>query len=320
MLKYLIVQLDDTATSFCHYENNKTKNKLIPLEILREAILWSMKENLNVQFVYPDYELPREYKTMIDSVDHADILSPRCADEELRNNADVVVFDSLGDLSIFPLKSGPAYVLRSDIASFVDNVEGIKSILPKVDRLNVVFTDIEKFADEMISDYSTALDDIGDAVVGEYKKGHPVQINLLTDRMMLDKMNNCGAGDESITLAPDGKLYICPAFYLDGDGAVGNIESVISLPNQRLYRLDFAPICRICDAYQCKRCIWLNRKRTLEVNTPSREQCVMAHIERNASRKLLSKIREIGAFLPEVDITEINYLDPFEKLLTKGEI
>jgi CXXX repeat peptide maturase len=81
-----------------------------------------------------------------------------------------------------------------------------------------------------------------------------------------------------------------------------------------IYKLDHAPLCRKCDAYQCKRCIWLNRKTTLEVNTPSHEQCVVAHLERNASRNLLTNIRKYGAFLADKEIKGIDYLDPFNKL------
>lgn len=51
---------------------------------------------------------------------------------------------------------------------------------------------------------------------------------------------------------------------------------------------------------------------TYEVNTPSHEQCVMAHIERNASRLLLRQIQEKGSFLPDKEIEEIDYLDPFD--------
>ena len=132
---------------------------------------------------------------------------------------------------------------------------------------------------------------------------------------MLYKMNNCGAGDTSITLAPNGKLYICPAFYYDDvNSFVGDLEKGADIRNKQLYRLEHAPICRHCDAWQCKRCIWLNRKTTHEVNTPSHEQCVVAHLERDVSRKLLNSIRQYGAILPDwEEIKEIDYLDPFEK-------
>lgn len=149
------------------------------------------------------------------------------------------------------------------------------------------------------------------------------QLNLLTDRMMLDGMNNCNAGSDSITLAPDGRFYVCPAFYLAADDedyglgkskvSVGSLASGLDIKNPQLYKLSHAPLCRNCDAYQCKRCVWLNRKTTYEVNTPSHEQCVVAHLERNASRALLMDIRKHGTFLPEKKgIKEISYLDPFD--------
>ena len=93
---------------------------------------------------------------------------------------------------------------------------------------------------------------------------------------------------------------------------MGDLNTGLDIKNPQLYKLSHAPLCRQCDAYQCKRCIWLNRKTTLEVNTPSHEQCVMTHLERNASRDLLTNIRKHGQFMPEVDIKEISYLDPFD--------
>ena len=148
-----------------------------------------------------------------------------------------------------------------------------------------------------------------------YVDGKTPQLNVLTDRMMLKEMNNCGAGDTNITLAPNGKFYVCPAFYYEDEAdSIGDLEHGLDIKNKQLYRLDHAPICRHCDAWQCKRCIWLNRKTTLEVNTPSHEQCVLAHLERNASRDLLNNIRKYGTFLPEQEeIKEIDYLDPFDK-------
>jgi len=50
----------------------------------------------------------------------------------------------------------------------------------------------------------------------------------------------------------------------------------------------------------------------MEVNTPSHEQCVVAHLERNASRMLLENIRRHQSFLPDQKIKMIDYLDPFD--------
>ncbi len=306
MLQYLVILLDDTAVSYCHYENECTQQRLMPLDTLRQAILYGMKENLNIQFVMPSYPLTDEYEETINSVEHV-----RIAPASFANDAKVVVSDSLENLQ--PIKD-VAYVLRTDKKGLFEQADKIATLIESVTRLNVVITDVETFTESDFARYEEVLKALSDAVEKQYVSGNPVQLNLLTDRMMLKDMNNCGAGDTTLTVAPDGKFYVCPAFYHAEDGyAVGSLDNGLDIKNPQLYRLDHAPICRHCDAWHCKRCVWLNRKTTLEVNTPSHEQCVVAHIEREASRQLLNNIRKHGAFLPESDeIPVLTYTDPFE--------
>lgn len=305
MLQYMIILLDDTSTSFCHYEVTKTEHRLISLDNLRRGIRFAMVENLTIQMVYPDYELPPEYHEVINTINHSDIMlaSPL-------HDADVTV---LGDWSDWPAQRSVA-VIRTTFAELLKHGETISRWLEDLTRLNVVITDVERFAEADQEAYEGFLKRLGEAIERLYVNGQSPQLNLLTDRMMLTEMNNCGAGDTCITLAPNGKFYVCPAFYYENeDDDVGDLQSGLNIRNKQLYRLDYAPICRKCDAWQCRRCVWLNRKTTLEVNTPGHEQCVVAHLERNASRELLQRIRQQGTFLPDKpDIPEINYLDPFE--------
>lgn len=313
MIQYLVILLDDTSVSFCHYQNDKKERRLMPLETLKAGVIYAMKENLNVQFVYPDYPLPKEYLEVIDGIDHTDIKPATMKDE-----ADVVVMDGFEQVAF---RKGASYVLRLSKQALFAEVAEVCALLDKVDRLNLVITDVETFSDADFEQYSKVLRLLSEDVEKRYVAGKAVQLNLLTDRMVLDKMNNCGAGDTSITLAPDGRFYVCPAFYLangeDGIGAlhvaIGDLQHGLDIKNPQLYKLDHAPLCSHCDAYQCKRCVWLNRKMTYEVNTPSHEQCVLAHLERNASGELLSAIRKHGTFLPDrSEIKQITYLDPFE--------
>lgn len=329
MIQYLIIQLDDTSTSYCHYENSKTEHCLISLGDLKAGILFAMKENLMIQFVYPDYELPYEYKEIINTIDHSTIVSSLCEDTTLRDDADVVVMNDWVAVDMYQFNNDSAYVLRTTKADLFDRYKFLNQVLGKVKRLNVVITDIEDFTDKDFERYKNVLSSLSEEVERLYVEGKSPQLNLLTDRMMLDNMNNCNAGCENITLAPDGKFYVCPAFYhaQEAEGTetsisdvckkgynIGDLNSGLDIKNPQLYRFDYAPICRNCDAYQCRRCLWLNRKTTCEINTPSHEQCVVAHLERNASRLLLNNIRKHGSFLPEKDeIKEIEYLDPFEK-------
>ena len=302
MLQYLIILLDDTSTSFCHYENSKTERCLIPIETLKQGIRFGMMENLMIQFVYPDYELPQEYQEVIESIDHSKI-------KPYKKGADVLVTDKVEDIS-----SDIPVVLRIHKESLFAHEQEIAEAIGRVSRLNIVLTDVESFKEEDIAHYKSLLGKLLDSLKQLYVDGKTPQLNLLTDRMMLKQMNNCGAGDTTITLASNGKFYICPAFYYEDEAdSIGDLENGLDIKNKQLYRLDHAPICRHCDAWQCKRCVWLNRKTTLEVNTPSHEQCVLAHLERNASRDLLNDIRKHGTFLPEQEeIKELDYLDPFD--------
>lgn len=285
------------------------------LNVLKKALLWSMKENLTVQILYPDYKLPADYKAVISDIDHADIAASTCEDKILLKGADVVIFNTWEDVCPFPLSPEQVYVIRTSFADLVANETSLYAFLPIVTRINVVITDIPDFNPDMEKRYFQFLINLNERICREYQNNHGVQVNILTDRMMLDSMNNCGAGNETITLAPDGRFYVCPGFYLDGSNAVGDIDSGLDIKNAQLYQLSHAPICRICDAWHCKRCVWQNKRATREVNTPGREQCVVSHIERNASRSLLSKIREIGTFLPDKEIKELDYLDPFEQII-----
>ena len=315
MLKYLIIPLAEDAESFCHYSTSTYKNEWISPEVLQKAVHWAMKENLSIQFLFPKNPIPEELGVVMDSIDYTSIVPFDHANQDRVRGAEVVVVTGFENLKVVSFRSGQAYVVKTSLAELITSIDIIKRSLPNLDRLNIVIDNIAEINEVGIDEYKRFLESLIPSVVEEYRNGHIVQLNLLTDRLMLSEMNNCNAGNESLTLAPDGNFYICPAFYNDGEPSIGNLENGKILKNPHLYKLSYAPICRICDAYQCKRCIWMNKKYTLEVNTPSREQCLVGHIERNASKILLQELRKIDpSFLSESIIPEIDYLDPFEKL------
>lgn len=300
MMQYLVILLDDTSVSYCHCDNPYTERRLIGLDALKAGICYAMKENMMIQFVYPDYELPKEYLEAIDSIDHHDIVP-------WPQRGNVVVIES-PTLNIENM-SDSVIMLRMKKAALFEGGDDVVTILRQAGRLNVVITDVETFTDEERERYSVMLDEWAAVLKEGWLKGRRPQLNLLTDRIMLKETNQCNAGVENITLAPNGRYYLCPAFYYSDP--VDSVDPQ-AIKNLQLLRLDHAPLCRRCDAWHCRRCVWLNRKTTHELNTPSHEQCIVAHTERNAACRLLASLREKGEFFSGVEITEINYLDPFE--------
>ena len=307
MLKYIIILLDDSSISFCHYDNSN-KPKLMSKEILRQGIFFAMKSNLRIQYVLPPYSLPQEYTELMGSMFHDTIGAM-----EQKELADVVIINDFWTVNKDLLDESQRYVIRTTIADFLSNYNSLESLIRKGVSFNVVFTDVEQFTDDKIKSYRSTLSTIGTWVKEAILSGKNCNTNLITDRIALDAMNNCGAGDSSITLAPDGKFYPCPAFYYEKDSyaQMGDIESGLTIKSAKLYTLEGAPLCKRCDAFHCKRCVWLNKKLTCEINTPSRQQCVMAHIERNAGRELLMDFHKDN-LLKEKKIKKLNYLDPFD--------
>ena len=333
MLQYLVILMDDTSAAYCHADNPLKERHLMPIETLKKGILFGMKQNLMIQYVFPDYALPEEYASVIENIDNVKIYPighkpvTGISDD---GETDVIVANSVSELekdmaTIFETKMST--VIRLPFSEMLKQKDGIAKLFASGARINLCITDVEQFTDEQIEAYKQVLNEWNTALLNLYKQGQSPQFNLLTDRMMLEKMHNCEAGVSNITLAPNGKFYLCPAFYYDermkvfnqmnhhqpsSDNSVGDLENGLDIPNPQLLKLDHAPLCRKCDAYQCRRCLWLNRKLTWDINTPSHQQCVMAHLERNASRDLLNDIRKVGEFMPNFNIKQITYLDPFE--------
>lgn len=325
MLQYLVILLDDTSVAYCHANNPLKERNLMPVETLKKGILFGMKHNLMIQYVFPNYALSEEYASVIESIDNVKIYPighKPVTGIESENEADVEVTDTIPEKV-----ETKNLVLRLTFSEMLKQKDRIAKLFANGKRVNLYITDVEQFTDEQIETYRQVLNEWNKALLELYKQGQSPQFNLLTDRMMLEKMHNCEAGISNITLAPNGKFYLCPAFYYDermqvfnqmnhhqpsSDTSAGDLEKGLEIHNPQLLQLDHAPLCRNCDAYQCRRCVWLNRKLTWDLNTPSRQQCIMAHLERNASRSFLNEIRNFGEFMPQIDIKEINYLDPFD--------
>lgn len=308
MMKFLIILLDANCPSYCTFEKSEVLEGLMPIEVLKKGIHYALVENLYVQVVYPDYALDEEYMAVLDSVDNIGMASVR---SQNANSADVLIIENWDDILKLKCDAEATCILRSSKESLFEQYTLLIDFIKIVKRANLVLTDIGTFSDSDFARYKEVLHNISENIVDRFQKEAILsELNILTDRITLNQMNNCNAGIESITLAPNGNFYVCPGFYYD-EKPVGNIYSGLCIKNPQLLMIENAPICSQCDAYQCKRCVWLNKKTTLEINTPSHEQCVVSHIERNASRELLIRLKKSG-FKTDSKIKRIGYLDPFE--------
>lgn len=313
MLKYITIPLSSSSTTYCHYSvMDDGENIPISSVMLSKIIRWCMKENLSIQFLFPATPIPRDLENIIESIDHVKIVPETVSDVKLLDKADIIVS---GDSETERKIPDKIYVIRTNFSSIINSAENLKNLIRLSRKVNVVFTDVPEFSKDDIDRYRSFLEDLAGFISNEYLNGNLPQFNLITDRMMLTEMNNCNAGHESIAVSADGIFYPCAAFIGNPDFSCGNIDEGLNIPNPQLYRRENAPICKICDAYNCKRCVWLNHSLTHEVNTPGWQQCHMAHLEREAARNVLETIRKVSpSFLGGIAISELEYLDPFTQI------
>jgi CXXX repeat peptide maturase len=318
MYQYLLVILEKGAVPFCHYSNPYYHALgtpvLMPLAQLEEIIRYTLGNNLSINFLYGRHRLPLEYESLIETINHVKMI-PLCLHDIYPDG--ILVLDASDCKSFSEIKkdSSRNLILRvepfdlAQLSLFVEAMEG------GFKRLNIHLVGIENFSEKDLDLYKNQLQKISAMLQRHYHEGTETEINVMTDRLLLKQMNNCDAGIKHLTIAPNGKGYICPGFYHDDEEntlGVWTQGQEISSVNQQLLSIQCAPICSRCDAFHCKRCIYLNQRTTLEINVPSKEQCLVAHLEREVSRKMLNKLRDIKPFDGLPVIPCLSYQDPFD--------
>lgn len=303
--KFLQFIKSDNITPHCNYRNWNNMNSTMSLDVLEKGLNFADKFGFEPVFL-------GEIKQNTDVITIDD--SKSC----INNKKTIVVCDN--DQSLPSNFSGNSILLLNKnninkLCSF------IKNLYPSAYRVNVMLEEIDLWDKTDIDIYTQQLDTLIEFIFESYTKGNPLEVNIITDIFDLKSMSNCGAGNNTFTLAPNGKIYICPAFYFynpnDYIGDLDNFNADSFITNNRLLDLKNSAICSACDSYQCKRCKFLNKKLTNEINTPSKIQCTLSHIERNKSRELQKKLIKYG-FLDEVNLIEkVDYLDPLKKVLNQ---
>lgn len=315
--KYLIVLLEDNHRSFCYYESPENSTEfMISEKDLCKAVDFAAAKELPLIFLYGHSKIPEGHRKLIDSVPHSSMAS---YDSNYSNSSDVTITEEsdFEDIKKRGYAGSSNLILRLNRSNLSALPSFIEELPSEISRLNLILSDIQNFKEDDFIAYWNILCSITPGIAAEFNAGRQKEFSFLTDRLVLKDMNNCGAGDKHLTLAPNGKLYICPGFYFKNpEDSVGTLDN-FTVPNSQLYLLENAPLCSACDAYHCKRCIFLNRETTMEVNTPGRQQCLGSHVERRAS-EYLAECLEPGRKIPA--LPPIDYLEPFEYFTEKNRI
>lgn len=312
--RHLFFILADNSVEHCNYTSNANGESVMNEEILKQAFEFAERNFFKPVILHPkigtiNYDISKFSKTerieITSGFNESIIESPASI-------IPVVYADSIGE--ILP---GKNCILVLDESSLPHMAENINKLLTKVDRININF---RAFSKEMESTYEKQLTQIIDVLVQYYKQGVMKEVNLLTDRLFLNRMDNCEAGNYNYTVAPNGKLYICPAFYYSNPHfSIGSLDEGITV-SREYFQLKNAPYCIKCDAYHCNRCLYLNKKYTGEFNIPSSSQCKKSHLERQFSMTLRERLRAENVTSDFEHINPLKYNDPIELILDDLEL
>lgn len=302
-LRYLYIITEDNAPAHCNYTNTCTGNQKMPKEVLDKALVLCRTEELIPIF---QGQIP-EY------VDMRNQMFFEISDKDSFRNptTGITVINNIDEQKHFVTAVATLILHRGDIHKISTR---IAEMFCEVKRINIFISDLSSWGEEEILSYKEELKKISDYILQKYSQGqYGYQLNVLTDRLYADwdNDNDCGAGISSIAVAPNGKLYACPAFYFNNpEKNIGDLESGIRM-NRNHYTREKSAMCVKCKSGVCNRCLYEGYKVCGELNVPSDTQCRINYVEANESRRLMRKLDEVlpAGFHMNRDLPELEYID-----------
>jgi CXXX repeat peptide maturase len=152
-------------------------------------------------------------------------------------------------------------------------------LLKRYAHVSIKHPELLKYTKEDFQCYKEQLREIGKWLLSKGASWPEFYVDVLTNGFGRD-VQECGAGDTSLAVGPDGSLYFCPAAFHSGCDPCGYISKGVDIANRRLFTRQYALPCRDeCRAVHCSRCVFLNKLATYEFCVPAGNVCKLAHTE-----------------------------------------
>lgn len=303
--------LSDDYITYCCYDNKNTISKTyMTKEQIEEGLNFCRKEFFRPVFVHSKSTIQIPKIPVMDEI-YIEHIIPVQKYEEAKNyfHNILCVFDKENiNLPVEKLNNTILNIHQEDIKYLSDFVI---CLFEKAVRVNVNILNLSpRFPEEL---YKKELMKIAEKMEEYINRNEERECNLISDLCYLNYFDNCRAGERSFVYTADQKLYTCAGLYAENlEPSVGTIsQGLIHLKNAKLYTHKFQPICQNCDTYQCRNCIYTNKKATNEVNVSPSYQCRKSHIEREVT---LWYQKRTGRGRDRNVLTEIDYRDPIVKI------
>ena len=318
-MKSLVLLVDESAPSFCYYPSPEVSGgATMSRSVFEAALEYARANDLPLQLVCGADGLPTELQRALG--DYPAVCYAPAGACSGPDDVPVIEASAPQVIDSLPVGHHPIAVLRVAREEVPRFPQVWRALAERVNRVVVVLADLEEELDEQSLDaYTQALGAIRLELEAAYLSGEDAELNIISDRMVLQSPRQCNAGIDHVTVSPSGQLYLCPGFARDGALPLGMVGEEPVIANRHLLTLERAPICSVCDAYQCRRCVYLNQRCTLELNTPPSQLCRTAHREREAARQLVEDLHARDVLTNLRPIEPIDYDDPLELLLAEKD-
>lgn len=279
--KFLQILLSDNAKPHCNYINNPTSKEVMPDELLDKGIEFAQENNMYPVFIG---------NNLIDNPKYQDYIT--ITDKYTSKNQNIILIHD-NEVNTQDCENNIILINKSSINKIHEYVTTVANNIAG-GRINLILQDIENWDKDEFESYDRQLDLMINSIKKYTEQEKIVQINVLTDLLDGQKTDGCGAGTESFTLAPNGKLYICPAFYFENkDSYIGDLEKGIDAKIINTLKNNGLPYYNKCNDDNCKKCVFLNKKLTNELSVPSNNQCLINSIEEKKAKKLDDILKQL---------------------------
>ncbi len=261
-LKYLYFILSEEMKPHCNYVPNGTDK--MPVKVFQKALAYAEEKNMIPVFLG---NLSEEYEQLVGKNINFRLLTE--TEDYVPGELETILHIANTEEELRVQENKDDCRTKSLILLISKkNLVNMKALFQKAAKyyhfINIVKVNEGSWGDKEIMLYMDEL-----AGIKEIAEKEKVFCNLLIESK---KYQECNAGVESFTVAPNGKVYICPAFYFKNrEDAICDIgEEILPL---EVCRREASPICSQCSNEKCRRCVYENILTTGDICTPSANYC-----------------------------------------------
>jgi hypothetical protein len=177
-------------------------------DLLSELVAKASDQGWQCTIVTDRNGVPDFLRKQLDQIKHR-IIVPADYDGEILETMNVVFDCEQACLGNGPSK-GKA-ILRVSQEDLGRLANCVTALLSRYTDVSIKHPDLLKYTMKDFELYKQQLHEVGEWLLSKGSSWSDFCVDVLTNRFRLNGVNECGAGDKSLAVGPDGSLYFCPA-------------------------------------------------------------------------------------------------------------